>query len=487
MVGLLGQQPPVGIQRRPCISIEWMEQNDRSENRTLSAACKRVPEKSTLCMRVLLVLEYPSLNGGENSLLSLVPVLQDQGAELIAAAPPYDPLGPALVAAGVALVPWDGRARAGSQSARRQALERIIGQVGPDLVHANSLSMARLAGPVCQSRSIPGLGFLRDILRLSRAALTDLARQSRLIAVSRATRDWYVSLGLPADRVHVLYNGVDLDRFAPRAPTGYLHRELRLGPEAQWIASIGQLGMRKGTDLLLQALQHVLPRHSQVHCLVIGQRHSEKAESRQYERELYRLAQAPPLAGRVHFLGRRNDIPHLLNELSLLVHLARQEPLGRVLLEAAASGCCVVATRVGGTEEIFPPESSAACLINAERPEEAAVRQGRNPAGCFRTQVRAAPVGRSVSRRENDSFTVRSAEAIDRLLRDPATRQAMGAAARQRAESTFGNISAAKALFRHYLELTGWLKTTQSDGQSAPNCSTKGDAKTIDGPRNSLS
>ena len=358
MTGLLGQRPPVGIQRRPSIAIECTEQNNHSENRTLSAACKRVPEKSTLCMRVLLVLEYPSLNGGENSLLSLVPVLRDQGAELLAAAPSCGPLGPALMAAGAALVPWDGRARAGSQSARREELERLIGQVSPDLVHANSLSMARLAGPVCQSQSIPGLGFLRDILRLSRAALTDLACQSRLIAVSRATRDWYVSLGLPADRVHVLYNGVDLDRFTPRVPTGYLHRELRQSPETQWIASIGQLGVRKGTDLLLQALSRLLPQHPQLHCLIIGQRHSEKAESRQYERELHRRAQAPPLAGRVHFLGRRNDIPHLLNELSLLVHLARQEPLGRVLLEAAASGCCVVATRVGGTEEIFPPKAA---------------------------------------------------------------------------------------------------------------------------------
>ena len=53
----------------------------------------------------------------------------------------------------------------------------------------------------------------------------------------------------------------------------------------------------------------------------------------------------------------------LLGELSLLVHAARQEPLGRVLLEAAAAGVPIIATDVGGTQEIFPPEQIAARLV----------------------------------------------------------------------------------------------------------------------------
>ena len=96
--------------------------------------------------------------------------------------------------------------------------------------------------------------------------------------------------------------------------------------------------------------------------LIIGQRFSEKEESRQFEAGLHQ-AGAGPLAGRIHFLGVRDDIPEILNELTLLVHPARQEPLGRVLLEAAAAGVAVVATDVGGTREIFPPESDSACLF----------------------------------------------------------------------------------------------------------------------------
>ena len=99
-----------------------------------------------------------------------------------------------------------------------------------------------------------------------------------------------------------------------------------------------------------------------MHYLIVGERNSEKAESRQFERDL-RGAASGPLAGRVHFLGRRNDVGRLLGELTLLAHPARQEPLGRVLLEAAAAGVAVVATAVGGTPEIFPPGSGAARLV----------------------------------------------------------------------------------------------------------------------------
>ena len=56
--------------------------------------------------------------------------------------------------------------------------------------------------------------------------------------------------------------------------------------------------------------------------------------------------------------------------MTLLVHPARQEPLGRVLLEAAATGTAIIATDVGGTREIFPPEGASASLVP---PDDAAV------------------------------------------------------------------------------------------------------------------
>ena len=62
-------------------------------------------------------------------------------------------------------------------------------------------------------------------------------------------------------------------------------------------------------------------------------------------------------------MGVRSDVDRMLGEATLLVHPARQEPLGRVLLEAAAAGIAVVTTTVGGTREIFPPDRNAAILV----------------------------------------------------------------------------------------------------------------------------
>jgi glycosyltransferase involved in cell wall biosynthesis len=88
----------------------------------------------------------------------------------------------------------------------------------------------------------------------------------------------------------------------------------------------------------------------------------------EYERVLHDLATQSSLQGHVHFLGVRNDVSEILNELTILLHTARQEPLGRVLLEAAASQVPVIATNVGGTGEIFAPlvhqQQPAAILID---------------------------------------------------------------------------------------------------------------------------
>ena len=149
--------------------------------------------------------------------------------------------------------------------------------------------------------------------------------------------------------------------------------------------------------------------------LIIGQRFSGKEESRQFEDQLHQAA-AGPLAGRVHFLGVRDDVRHILNELTLLVHPARQEPLGRVLLEAAAAGLAVVATDVGGTREIFPPESEAACLVPPD-------------------DVRAM------------------AAAVGRLLDDAAQRQRLAENARRRVEEAFDLERAVAGLVKHYEEL----------------------------------
>jgi glycosyltransferase involved in cell wall biosynthesis len=372
---------------------------------------------------ILLLCEYATLNGGERSMLATLDGLRAAGFSPTVMAPAQGPLADALLARHVELLPFECRTTAGTrrpQNQLRDELGQRMQRRPPALLHANSLAMGRLSGPVTADLGIPSLSHLRDIINLSGQAIADLNRHTRLLAVSHAVREFHVAAGLTAEKVHVVYNGVDLDEFRPRTPTGYLHGELGLPPESLLIGTIGQIGLRKGQDVLLHAAAAIADRLPQVHYLIVGRRHSEKEESRQFEQNLHDLSSGP-LAGRVHFLGIRHDVARLLSELAMLVHSARQEPLGRVLLEASAAGLAVVATDVGGTSEIFPPDRDAARLV---------------PSGD------ATALG----------------TAIVELVDDPALRNRLGAAARRYAETRFNIRNSVHALLPHY----EWLVSQHS-------------------------
>ncbi|MBM4092480.1 MAG: glycosyltransferase family 4 protein [Planctomycetes bacterium] len=377
--------------------------------------------------RVLTLCEYGSLNGGERSFLAAAERLVGDGFEFLVAAPDAGPLRIALQHAGLDHVPFachDGSGARRPHSALRAELHRLISRTRPGLIHANSLSMSRLAGPVTRQSHRPAIGHLRDIIRVSRAAIGDLNSHTRLLAVSEATRTWYVSEGLDRHKTFVAHNGVDLHQFRPRAPSGYLHAELGIPVSAILIGSIGQIGPRKGTDLFVEAAKTVACQacadaHKEaegVHFLVVGKRYSEKAESREFEARARCEASRPPLRGRLHFLGVRPDVAPLLNELTLLVHAARQEPLGRVLLESAAAGVAIVATDVGGTREIFPEDRQAAVLVAPDSPGDLAA-------------------------------------AMLHLLAAPARRRELAQAARQRAQAAFDAEIAARRLAAHYRDV----------------------------------
>jgi len=323
--------------------------------------------------RLLILCEYPTLLGGERSMLSTLPAVVAAGFDVHVAAPPQGPLADALRASHVSHIPWETH----DSQRERLPLEHLRSELGslirrnrPALVHANSLSTGRISGPVTVDCGVPSLGHLRDIIKLNPQAVADLNAHRRLVAVSAATRDFHVEQGIAGAKCVVVHNGVDLNEFRPRTSTGYLRAELGLPPSTRFVATIGQIGLRKATDVVLAAASLIADELPDVHWLIVGERSSNKAESRAFEAKLRSIAAEAPLVGRAHFLGSRSDVPRLMNECVLLVHAARQEPLGRVLLEAAASGMAIVATDVGGTREIFPIEADAALIVPPDNHKE---------------------------------------------------------------------------------------------------------------------
>ena len=369
---------------------------------------------------VLIICEYPTLNGGERSMFSTLPHIAAAGYRVTVAAPPTGQLTRELQHNAIAHVPLDlcdSDGRRVDQPVARERIGRAMLQVAPDLVHANSLSMGRLTGPVAANQHVRSISHLRDIIGLSGRALADLNQNTRLIAVSHATRDFHVGAGLDPGRTHVVYNGVDLLAFSPDHPSPEsLRHELGVDNDALLVATIGQVIARKGTDLFVKAAIQISRRRPNSHFLIVGECYSRKDEALQFHSDLRQAVQAQGADTHVHFVGYRSDMAGLLNQVDLVVQPSRQDPLCRVLLEAAATGKAIVAADVGGTREIFPAAANAAVVVA-----------------------------------QNDVVTL--TETIDSLLDDTTRRVELGKNARRRAEEAFDLRHAAAQLVKQYDEV----------------------------------
>ena len=393
--------------------------------------------------RILIIGEYGSLNGGENSFLSVLPSLIEFGWKFQAAVPADSDFSNALQSLGL---PTHDLAIADSLGVRKSQVEiracigAIIQRVQPAIVHSNSLSTSRLCGPITNELGVPSLGYLRDILKLSKKAISDINQTDRLIAVSQATKNWHVDQGIDSTKTSVVYNGVDSIRFAPAAETlgdqtfATIRSELGIAPDDPILLFVGQIGIRKGVDVLMESFLRLsllnafskstdeATSTSPPHLVIVGQRHSQKQEAIQYEQRLHEQCRESGLSDRIHWLGRRSDIADLMRASTILVHPARQEPLGRVLLESASSGLPIVTTSVGGTPEIL------------EGPQF--------------TQLMIEP---------NDPAKLTGV--LERLLLAPHWAQTLnriGSRLRQLAIRKFSNAQCAENLHKHYRELTGY-------------------------------
>jgi glycosyltransferase involved in cell wall biosynthesis len=319
--------------------------------------------------RILLVFEFGTLNGGERSMLAVLPHFVGSDLEFVALAPAIGPLAAALGALGIPVLSYRARDERGERRRPPELQEQIrsvAARVRPDLIHGNSLSMGRLTGALAAELGIASAAHLRDIVGLTKRAVEQLNANRALVGVSQAVRDFHAAQGVDAARMHVVYNGVDVERFHRDTSGTQLKAELRLPPDAFLVANIGQICLRKGQDVFAKAAALAARRMPRAHFLLLGERYSAKTETALYDEAIsFEFAMAG-LKDRFHRLGYRSDIERLLPQIDLIVHSARQEPFGRVLLEAAASQRPIIATSVGGTEEMLVDGESAILVPTGE-------------------------------------------------------------------------------------------------------------------------
>lgn len=235
----------------------------------------------------------------------------------------------------------------------RRKLWKLVHSFGPDAVlaywtHPDGEAAVRLA----QLTGLPSVVMVggSDVLVLARdgrrrECITQVLRAAHaVVTVSNDLREAIVELGVPGQKVHVVYRGLDTELFSP-GDRVEARRRLGLPGEGRYLLCVGRLVPVKGLDVLLEACKVLRERACDFRLFLVGDgplRGSLEWECKRRD-----------LSGAVRFVGpvAHEQLPDWYRACDVTVLPSRSEGLPNVLRESVACGTPFVATRVGGIPE----------------------------------------------------------------------------------------------------------------------------------------
>lgn len=357
---------------------------------------------------LLYVDHATALGGAEQSLLLLLSHLDRTRWEphLICAPGPVakeaKALGLPVHALALPRLRGSGRA-ATSMLGSVRAIMHVSTAIDASLLAANTVRAAFYTAPAASLLRRPYLWHMRDFwlseTRPKRHWPDTLLKwflvQPAEVVVANSAA---VARHLPrSKKVHVIQNGIAVERFQPGMGRELFRRHHGIPPQVPVVGIVGRLRPWKGQDTFLRIAARVAAIMPDVFFAVIGG--APFAVEGAYPRALHRLASDLGIARQTVFTGQLDDVRPALAGLDVFVHAGEPEPFGLVNVEAMAMGLPVVAFDHGALREI---------VVAGE------------------TGVLCAPA-------DEDAM----AEAVVRLLQDRENAAAMGRAGRERAEKQF--------------------------------------------------
>ncbi len=225
-----------------------------------------------------------------------------------------------------------------------------------DLVHTHGVRANLVARTAAKREGLPVVTTFHSVLRydydsifkalLAKYLTTATNRHTdRFIAISRAIKKEILEMGVPDDRITVIHNGLDISKYAePRDPQE-TKRELGLDPDKYTVAMIARLHPVKGHQYFLQAAREVLNKGINAQFLIIGEGI--------YRENISHWVKELGLDKEVIMPGYYSPIENIYRVCDVLCVPSLMEGLGMVVLEAMYFEVPVVASNVGGIQEII--------------------------------------------------------------------------------------------------------------------------------------
>jgi glycosyltransferase involved in cell wall biosynthesis len=221
------------------------------------------------------------------------------------------------------------------------------------------------------------------------------------MCVSDDRMDHARQLGVPEDRLTLIYNGIDEKTFTRRCPASEspLRRQMGVPPGRLLIGAVGRLSAEKAFNNLIRATHHLLGEGHDLELWIVGDGDARA--------DLQRLIDQLGLGERVKLLGFRADMIDLYHAFDLFVLSSLREGLPNVVLEAMAMRVPVVSTRVAGVPRLIEDGMNGLlCPVADVDALAAAMRHAVRDASL---RDRLAQVARELIEREY-SFTQRMAK-----------------------------------------------------------------------------
>jgi glycosyltransferase involved in cell wall biosynthesis len=235
----------------------------------------------------------------------------------------------------------------------------------------------------------------------------------------------------PSPKLHVIYDSVDPDEFDPEKVRGLSKSAFAMPSDSNVVGMLGGIHPIKGTLEFVEAAAKVVQEISNTHFVILGVLPERKSKSyydriidlprnwlsgeRKYRLKVIAVANQELLKGKIHFIEPILDVPPVVKMLDVLVFPSTTPHYARPLIEAGLMKKPVVASRIGGPDEIVLDDVTG-FLVTPRQPDELAQR-------------------------------------IISLLRDPVLRTRMGEAGYQRAMKMFDTRKNVPKIIKLYDEM----------------------------------